>query len=222
MQIFLCGGGCGEQTAEAYTRLNAVIDHAKPCLYVPLAQASDSYDGCFEWVSGELSGIDVPGIEMIRSAPELNERNLNEYSFIFIGGGNTFKLLDELKECGALETLKKYILGGGTVFGGSAGAIILGGSIELAGFEDENEVGMTDFAGIDVLNGVSIFCHFGNEDEEKTARSIEYVKALSENEKIIALREEQTLLVSESGTELIGGDSFLLFEKGIMTESDRI
>ena len=33
MRIFLCGGGCGQQTVDANKKLNKVIDHNKPILY---------------------------------------------------------------------------------------------------------------------------------------------------------------------------------------------
>ncbi len=53
MKVFLCGGGAGIQTIEANKRLNEVIDHSKPCLYVPLAMEHTMYADCFEWIKGE-------------------------------------------------------------------------------------------------------------------------------------------------------------------------
>ena len=47
------------------------------------------------------------------------------YSAIFIGGGNTFKLLKGIKDRGAFSKLKDFINNNGIIFGGSAGAIIL-------------------------------------------------------------------------------------------------
>jgi len=43
MKAFLCGGGDGAQVESAYKRLNEVIDHSKPCLYIPLAMEPDMY-----------------------------------------------------------------------------------------------------------------------------------------------------------------------------------
>lgn len=70
MKIFLCGGGSGIQTAEAYKRLNEVIDHSKPCLYIPLAMEHEKYDSCYRWLTEELKEIDVPEIVMIRNAED--------------------------------------------------------------------------------------------------------------------------------------------------------
>ena len=45
MRIFLCGGGCGQQTVDANKKLNKVIDHNKPILYIPcLLYTSDAAD----------------------------------------------------------------------------------------------------------------------------------------------------------------------------------
>ncbi len=93
MKVFLCGGGAGIQTIEANKRLNEVIDHSKPCLYIPLAMEQGKYAGCYEWIKDELKNIDIPYIEMVKSADELVTKNMNDFGVIFIGGGNTFKLL---------------------------------------------------------------------------------------------------------------------------------
>ena len=92
MKVFINGGGAGKQTVRALQRLNEVIDHGLPCLYIPLAMDENKYDDCYEWICGELCGVQIPAIEMVRSAEELSCKNLSMYSFIFIGGGNTFKL----------------------------------------------------------------------------------------------------------------------------------
>ena len=88
MKVFINGGGAGKQTVRALQRLNEVIDHELPCLYIPLAMEKDKYDDCYEWICGELGKVVIPAIEMVRSAEELSCKHLSEYSFIFIGGGN--------------------------------------------------------------------------------------------------------------------------------------
>ena len=90
MRVFLNGGGCGKQTIDTYKEINKIIDHEKPVLYVPLAidETDHPYDDCFEWIKSEISVIDVPNIEMVRTFNEFYEKDYNKYSMIFIGGGN--------------------------------------------------------------------------------------------------------------------------------------
>ena len=45
MRIFLCGGGDGEQTRMANQRLDQIVDHTKPLLYIPLAMEGN-YESC--------------------------------------------------------------------------------------------------------------------------------------------------------------------------------
>ena len=40
MRIFLCGGGCGQQTVDANKKLNKVIDHNKHIFHL-LCQVKD-------------------------------------------------------------------------------------------------------------------------------------------------------------------------------------
>lgn len=218
MMIFLCGGGSGEQTVEATRRFNDVIDHTKPLLYVPLAMKSELYPSCYEWIKGEMREVNIPSIEMVTSAEEITRKELKNYSAIFIGGGNTFKLLYELKVSGAFDQIKHYIEQDGIIFGGSAGAIIFGESLESCVLDDVNHVGLRDIAGFDVLNGISLLCHYTNRTEEKDRKSTEYLTELSKRLKVIALPEEDTIFVNGNKIEVIGTRPYYYFENGIREE----
>lgn len=218
MKVFLCGGGADVQTIEANKRLNEVIDHSKPCLYIPLAMEADMYDSCYEWIQGELSSVVIPGIHMVRSAEELAEKDFTDYSFLFIGGGNTFKLLSDIKVSGAFEKMREYLEQGGVAFGGSAGAIIFGRDLEACVLDDPNDVNLTDIDGYDVLDGISVLCHFGNRTVEKDEASRRFLLDLSMRRKAVALPEEVTLFVNDEKVEVIGERPFYLFEDGKMVE----
>ena len=144
MKVFICGGGSGKQIQRVLHRLNEVIRHDLPCLYIPLAMEEGQYDSCYEWITGELHSVEIPGIEMIHSAEELAGKRLTDYSFIFIGGGNTFKLLNDIKRVHMFDPIREYLQNGGTVFGGRTGAIIFGEDLEPCALDDDNEVGLKD------------------------------------------------------------------------------
>lgn len=214
MQIFLCGGGDGKQTIEANKRLNQVIDHTKPLLYIPLAMQKEGYSNCLEWINNELRDVDIPNIEMVTSATEILEKNLSDYSAIFIGGGNTFKLLNDLKISGAFEKIREYIYNNGIIFGGSAGAIIFGKSLKSCVLDDMNEVNLKDISGFDVLKGYSLLGHYTNRTKEKDEESKKYLLKLSKQEKIIALPEEDTIFINGKDIEIIGNRPYYIFENG--------
>ena len=214
MKVFICGGGSGVQTQNAYNKLDELINHLKPLLYIPLAMDYNEYDSCYEWITKELRALNICKIDMVRSARELEEKNLNEYCAIFIGGGNTYKLLFELKLSGSFDKIKEFIFNDGIVFGGSAGAIIMGHDISSCECDDENTVGLINTKGLDVLNGISVLCHYTNREEKKNIANTEFLRKKSYDMNIIALPEDVTIFVNDGKIEIIGSCPYYTFSNG--------
>lgn len=219
MKLLLCGGGSGEQTIEANKKFNEIIDHTKPLLYVPLAmdEIKHPYDECLEWIIGELSDVEIPNIEMVRTFEELANKDYTNYCAIFIGGGNTFKLLKGLKDSESFIKLSEYINNNGIVYGGSAGAAIFGKNIESIHIMDPNDAMLKDTSGFNVLNGKSIFAHYTNEHTEEA--HIKFKKYLANyslnNEDVIALPEEDTIFIDDDQITIIGDRPYYVFKNGI-------
>lgn len=223
MKLFLNGGGEGEMVSTARARLNEVIDHSKKCLYIPLAWPDSTYSGCLEFMTNELSDVEIPGIEMITSAYEILEKDFSRYSFIYIGGGNTYKLLNDLKVSGAFEKIQDYLLNhDGIVYGGSAGAIIFGKDLDSCNTDDVNEVGLLDNSSFDMLGGYSLLCHFTSRDDERTELSKNYLLELSKVKPVYAIPEEDTIIVSDDNLEFIGSRPYYEFVDGNMIKREII
>lgn len=225
MRLFLNGGGCGKQTLLTYKEINKIINHNEPVLYIPLAMDEEDhpYDSCYDWIKGEISSIDIPGIEMVRSFEELKEKNLDKYSLIYIGGGNTYKLLNGIKATKTYDKLKKYILNKGIVYGSSAGTVIFGKSIDIIKIMDKNEINLNDTKGFNCLNNTSVFVHYTNykskyTEEENKSLMKEYTNFISDytkkNEKVIAIPEEDTIFFDGKNIRVIGELPYYIFENG--------
>jgi len=174
----------------------------------------EAYPGCLEWITAELQSLHVR-IRMVESGEEMAGLALADFCGIFIGGGNTYKLLKELKDSGASAKLRAYVESGGPVFGGSAGAIILGADICTCKYADENQVGLGDTAGLNVLDGISLLCHYGNEGEDITQRHTAHLLELSRaGHRIVALPEEDTVIASGPEWEVIGTRPYYRFTDG--------
>ena len=212
MQLILCGGGSGDQNTLANQKLNEIIDHTRPILYIPLAMNEEehSYDSCYEWIQGELANVDIPYIEMVRTFEELASKDFKHYAALFIGGGNTYKLLLGLKQSGAFNNIRNYINNDGKVIG-------------------RNDVNLTDTRGFDVLSGISIFPHYTNkkskltddENEERlnkfTNSIINFSKSIG---KVIAIPEEDAIYVNNNSIELLGTRDYFTFENGLINKFD--
>lgn len=226
MRLLLNGGGSGEQIVSAIEKLNEIIDHNKPLLYVPLAMDESehpNYDDCYEWISGQLRNISIPSIDMTRTFEELASKNMDDYSAIFIGGGNTYKLLKGLKESGAFDKIKEYVINDGVVFGGSAGSVIFGKDINIIATMDPNDVELNDTIGFNCLNGVSIFPHYTNKkssltEEQNIERHNKFTKAIIDFSlsvgPVIAYPEEDTLFINGDSVEMIGDRDYFLINEG--------
>ncbi len=84
--------------------------------------------------------------------------DLARYSGVFIGGGNTFSLLKQVRESGFDRLLVIQITKDLPVFGGNTDAIILGrdiGTTYFGGDAEKNEVGLKVLKGLDVARGYS-------------------------------------------------------------------
>lgn len=216
MKIFLCGGGSDEVAKKSTIKFGSVIDKTKPLLYVPLAMESYRYDSCLEWIRKEMSLINVTNIDMITSAKDLAGKNLNNYCAIYIGGGNTYKLLKDIKDSGSFEKIQQYINNDGIIFGGSAGAIIFGKDIDSCKTQDPNDVQLAETQGFDVLSGYSLLCHLNRNDGIKFNRdkNSEYLIEFSKGNKIIYLPDDDTIFVNDNKVTIIGDSDYRVYENG--------
>lgn len=119
-----------------------------------------------------------------------------------------------MKASGCFEKIADYIRHDGVVFGGSAGAILFGADIDSCACDDNNGTDLTDTAGFDVLNGLSLLCHYTNRSAEKDRQSTEYLLALSKQRAILALPEEDTICINGAEIEVIGARPYYVFKNG--------
>ncbi|WP_250029223.1 Type 1 glutamine amidotransferase-like domain-containing protein [Paractinoplanes maris] len=87
---------------------------------------------------------------------------------VVIPGGNTFDLLHAVRD--RLTDLQAFVRRGGHVYGGSAGAIVLGADIAIAGLLDPDNIGLTDTRGAGLLSGCVVLPHY-TADQESVARA---------------------------------------------------
>ncbi len=224
MKLFLNGGGSTKELAMTMSKVNEAMNHNKPILYVPLAmdELDHPYDGCYEWFQKQIVNVDVVGVEMPRSFEEFASLDFNNYSAIFIGGGNTYKLLKGIKDNGIFEKINEYLNDDGIVIGCSAGAIIFGYDINSCLAMDRNDVGLVDTKGFNKLNGKSVFAHYTNsKTEEIHKKYTDYlVEYSTTNETIIALPEEDTILVDNENESIFGTRPYYEFNNGVINKLD--
>lgn len=229
MKLLLNGGGGSKELKLAMEILNEIMDHNKPILYVPLAmdEIDHPYDGCYEWFQNVIADMNVCGVDMARSFEDFANYNFENYSSIFIGGGNTYKLLKGMKDNGIFEKIIEYLNKDGIISGCSAGTVIFGKDINIISTMDKNEVELEDTKGFDCLNGISIFPHYTNTkskltEEENRLRTEGFTDAISNFSKeigdVIAIPEEDTIYISDDSIQIIGSRPYYEFKNGEVVE----
>lgn len=140
---------------------------------------------------------------------EKAEAELKRFSGVYIGGGSTFYLLKELKESGFLSKLERLIRNNAPIYGGSAGAVIMGKTIAHAEFGDPNEVKLTNFEALNLIGERDIWPHYEPDQREEIQRYKEKYKL-----NLIALPENAGVIVTEKTIEVVGpGSAYLANDK---------
>lgn len=208
INLFLSGGGSGNDSKEIDDLFANHVDKSKPLLYIPVAmdQNKISYSDCFKFISNTFNKRGIKNIVMWTEKDiKYNKTDLSFFGGIYVGGGNTFYLLKKLKETNFDKKLIDAIEKGTPYFGGSAGAIICGESILIATLSDENKINLRDLTGLKLLSNYSIFCHYKPINFKKIN---EFSKI--NNSRIIALPENCGIYYCGE-IKLIGGDNVKFF-----------
>lgn len=148
------------------------IDKCK-LLFIPNEKATaEAISGSIYYDRMQEFGFNIENVYVFNHNAPDKFRNL-DIDVIYISGGNTFGTLDKIRRCGFDEDIINYVKSGVVYIGGSAGAHIVSQDIKHVAKYDDNNVGMTDFRGLGLFDGVLI-CHYTEvrkEDYESLSKS---------------------------------------------------
>lgn len=127
------------------------------------------------------------------------DKDFSKYDIVYVCGGNTFKLLKFAREANFNASIESLLKRNGIYIGVSAGSIIVGPSIEIAGevAPDKNEVGLEDLTGFGITNLI-VLPHYSPEIEEETrafeAKHRVTVERLSNSQALLIENGEKTII----------------------------
>ena len=106
------------------------------------------------WKALEDLGMQITELNISTTEASKIKNTIENVDCIYVSGGNTFYLLQELKKTGADELIKQHILTGKLYIGESAGAMITAPNIEyVCLMDDSNEVKeLSSFAALNVVD----------------------------------------------------------------------
>jgi dipeptidase E len=195
--IYLSGGGNEKQSFPLDKFFFDTFPKNGSFLYIPVAlRGNKLYPTAHIWMKSILEIHERNDIQF-ETADDLSKyqlEDLKNFDALYIGGGNTWSLVQELRDSGFSQELISYIKNGGVVYGGSAGAIVLGKNIDT--HDDENKINLKDTSGFNLLSDYSVACHYTNEQSY-----LFIIWDISHKSPLLCLPEEAVLM--------FGNDSIL-------------
>jgi dipeptidase E len=144
-------------------------------------------------------------------------REIEASEIIFVGGGNTFRLLHELQKNQLIEPIRRAVRAGALYIGSSAGSIVACPSLKTT--KDMPVVQPMAFEALSLVP-FQISPHYLDPDPESThmgeTQEQRIQQFLEENEEVVVgLREGSFLRVEAGGVVLKGPHSARIFRNGL-------
>jgi dipeptidase E len=120
--------------------------------YVP--SRTDNQRTYFEKGKHELKRLGVTDFLYFDIDQEFDEFKLEDFKRcdgIFLSGGNTYLFLKNLQDRNMIGLIRGMVQEGKPLIGVSAGSIIMSSSIKIAAFHDENEAGLENLNGLELV-----------------------------------------------------------------------
>lgn len=167
MNIILGGGRGSKYSKETDELIKKILqENKKKILYVPIALRNyKTFKECLNWFTKTYPEREY-NIKMLEDFKKITQKELNTFDVVFIGGGNTYNLLKEIRTTKFDKKLIKYSKQK-TIYGGSAGAIILGKNITTS--NDENNTKLKNLQGLSLIN-YAIWPHYEKKTKQKNKR----------------------------------------------------
>jgi dipeptidase E len=205
------GGEYLDHCADAITAFLA--PSARRVLFLPYAAFDlDAY------AARARARFDAMGLalESAHDRPGGPVRAIEESEALFVGGGNTFRLLDALWRQGLAEPIRRQALGGVPYIGSSAGSNVACPSIRTT--NDMPIVEPPTFAALNLVpfninphyqDPIAGSTHMGETREQRIAEFHEH-----NHQPVVGLREGAWLLIEEASVTLQGVAGARLFRRG--------
>ena len=203
------GGGFLDH-AEAEIR--SFLGDLKRVLYVPYALLDHDKLAAMAQQRFEQMGYALSSIHTASDPVQA----VNETDAIFVGGGNTFRLLKTLYDRELLGPIRERVAGGMPYMGASAGSNVAGPTIRTT-----NDMPIVEPPSFDALGLVSfqINPHYIDADPNSThmgeTREERLMQFHEENETpVVGLREGAMLRIENGNTTLRGSSGARIFRRG--------
>lgn len=164
-------------------------------IFVPTASRTEEEMRYVESARQELIDLGIRDIITLNLDHPLADDEISGADAVYVCGGNTFYLLQKIRESGFDRLLKIF---NGVYVGVSAGSVVVGPNIEVSGPWDENDVRVSDTTGMGMVN-FAVVPHYQRKEQPIVAD----LKKRADYE-IMELTDNQAVLVENGERKIIG------------------
>ena len=177
---------------------------SKKILFIPTAANVEEYKKYMHLTQKAFEdfGYEVENFDVSVFSEEIAKEKLSEAKIVFISGGNTFYLLQELKRKNLITYLKERIENGMLYIGESAGSVIAAPDIEYASVIDDETVAteLDDYAGLNLVD-FYIVPHFEEEPFVESSRNT--VELYKDKLDLKLINNKEAILVENNNFTII-------------------
>ncbi len=169
IRIIFAGGGDERESRPLDETFAGWVGKGR-LLYLPVALVDQPFiEAGVRWISAAFAPLGLENIIPWMSLAGKSPGDLAAFDAVYIGGGNTFYLLHQLRAHRLEAALADFICAGHPAYGGSAGALVLSRTITPSSHMDENIVGLRDMSGLNLALGWAVWCHYTPADDRRIA-----------------------------------------------------
>ena len=175
----------------------------KKLAFIPTASLFEEYTDYVDEAKEafENLGLNIEVLDVSSAPKDLIERTLQRCDLIYISGGNTFYLLQELEKSGAKTIILEQVKGGKPYIGESAGSVIMAPNISYVKDVDDEKAApqLKSFEGLGLVDFYPLPHYKSFPFEEVTEKMlVKYVKL-----RLKPITNQQALFVNGNQTTLI-------------------
>lgn len=181
---------------EAFVQESKSLDRSAQVIIITTASKQGSANPYIQIAHQQFEALGFSNIVFFDLLTDTIE-SLKQAKIIYVGGGNTFRLLKALKDSGADQILQDFCEhSDGIYVGVSAGSLIVGQSIASAVGHDENKVNLTDLTGLRIVPYL-LLVHYSEKDAADLImleQNFPKVRTLTDSQAIIHQGENEQMI----------------------------
>ena len=193
-QLFLCSYFAGVKSL--FKQYASKKQLGKHVLFIPTSGNVEEYRGYIDEALQTFAdlGFQVEILDISACDRETAQAKIFQSKLLYVSGGNTFYLLQELKKKQLLSLIKEQIADGMVYVGESAGAIITAKDIDYNKLMDDKSVA-EELSNTEGLNEVDFYVlpHLGEEPFVESAQDT--LDTYSDHLNLLPLNNHQAVLV---------------------------